>query len=125
MPVSVQSNQRTDLTVVGGVPWDMSVTIVDAKLTWPTLAELEVRCEVRDGENADDYALIADLRPFLDYVFSGNDLVIAFHASGSSTRAWRTGFYDLFVSDVGTIDERAIRPLWGSFVVTPAVTAAS
>lgn len=123
--VTVTGNDPVTIDdVVQGVPWSTTVTVVDAKLTWPSLDDLEVRSEVRDGPSL-DYALIADLRAFMDVSFDGDDLVIAISASGSHTRAWRSGYYDIFVSDVGTVDARAIRPLHGEFVVASAVTAAS
>lgn len=54
--------------------------------------------------------------------FDGNDIVISLALTGEDTRELQSGFYDVFISDVGPTDARAIRILHGLFKVTPATT---
>jgi hypothetical protein len=47
--------------------------------------------------------------------------------TGAETRelAQKSGYYDMFLSDVGVTDARAFRILYGPLSVAPAVTSAA
>jgi hypothetical protein len=114
----------TTLTIQAGEPYARRIRVVDGKNIWATLDLFEVRCQVRDGDS-EQYPLVSDLSIYFTPSYDLNDIVIDIAMTGQQTRTVGPGFYDVFLSDVGAVDARAIRILDGNLVVLPAVTAGS
>lgn len=112
---------ETDLTVQAGEPYNRQIRVVDGKTIWSSLADFEVRSQVR-GRQSVTSRLLADLGESMTAAFDGNDIVISLALTGQDTYALSSGFYDVFLSDVGVVDARAIRVLHGKLDVTPATT---
>jgi hypothetical protein len=112
---------NNDLTMTSGRPLSQIIRVVDAKLIWPTLVELEVRAQLRTGKTSND-ALIANLHDYMTWDFDDDDLVITWTMTGEQTRdlyalTWgelKRGYFNVIVSDTGTEDARAL--------VVPTVT---
>lgn len=112
-----------DLTMVQGVPFSRQIHVVGGTAVWPTLASVEARAQVRRGEEVSS-PLVVDLTPFLTVRIDSLDLVVDMSLTGAQTRAIpRSGFYDLILSDVGTVDARALKILSGKLHLETTVTA--
>lgn len=117
-------SEPTKLAVQAGVPYNRVVRITGGKSVWPALADFEVRSQIRAGRY-EGTALRYDLTPHLTAALDGNDITIALSMTGQETRSLVGGYYDMFVSDVGGTDTRALRVLHGQVVVEPATTSAA
>lgn len=117
----------TPLVVTAGLPYKRRFRVVGAKAIWPTLAEVEVRAHVRAGRQPTT-ALLVDLRPYLtlssDVGIAVNDILGELTMTGQQTRTLVSGYYDVVLSDVGAVDARAVRVLFGEFAVQTLVTGA-
>lgn len=113
----------TTLTVQAGEPYSRRIRVTDGTDIWPDLDDFEVRCQVRSG-TSERYSLLDDLTPFLTPDIDGDDIVIDLAMTGADTRAAKSGYYDLILSDIGETDVRAIRILDGRFEVEPVITSA-
>lgn len=116
----------TDLTMTRGLPFRRSVRIVDGTSLWPTLDDFEVRMQARTGQG-ETYPLVLDFTPHLTPSVDGADIVVDISLTGEETRALAEsqGYYDMLVSDVGVVDEEAIKALDGRLTIGPTVTTAS
>jgi hypothetical protein len=105
----------TKFTLTAGRPFSQSIRVKNAKNIWPTLDLLEVRAQMRSGMGESD-ALIANLHDYMTCAFDENDLVVTLSMTGEQTRElynrqWgtlRRGYFNIIISDVGTVDSRAI-----------------
>lgn len=117
----------TDITVVAGEPFARKITVTGAASVWPTLDTLEARSHVRSGRS-EAYPLLYDLTPHLEVTIVGGDVVVDLQLNGSETRALAAtlraeAHYDMFVSDVGPTDERAVKIQFGRVTIESNVTA--
>lgn len=102
------------LELIAGKPFARVILFKDGKDTWPTLAEFEVRCQLRFNE-ATSSKLIANLHPFMTPSFQDDDIRVDWSMTGKQTRTlydavWghnKTGYFNIIVSDTGATDERA------------------
>lgn len=116
-------SEPVDLNMQAGEPYARRIRLTDGKTTWATLGDFEIRAQVRAGRNT-TAPLKADLGPHLTPSYDANDIVIDLSLTGAETRAQAGGYYDLFISDPGADDARAIRLLHGVVRVTAAITDA-
>lgn len=114
----------TDLTVIGGQPFTLRVRMKAGIDMWATLDLFEARMQVRDRPN-EWGKLLNDLSDYLTTSYDGDDVLVDLAMTGQETRALRSGFYDMFVSDTGTTDTKAVRLLYGTFTADRAITAAA
>lgn len=123
---------NNELTMTSGRPLSQVIRVVDAKNIWPTVEELEVRAQLRTGKSTSD-ALIANLHDYMTWVFDVDDLVISWTMTGEETRdlyalTWgyfKTGYFNVIVSDIGTVDGRALVVPTVSLKAVPTTTTAS
>lgn len=115
----------TAFNLKAGVPYSRRLRITDGTLVWASLDDFEVRWQVRTG-TSDKYPLVFDVTPFLTVSLDDSDIVIDLAMTGADTRAAKSGYYDVLVSDVGTVDARALPPIaYGRFDVEPVITSAA
>ena len=107
-----------------GVPYAQTIRVTGAKATWPTLDAFEVRAQVRSGRT-ETSPLKDDLARFITASFDDDDILLTVSLTGQDTRAFKDGYYDIFISDPDTVDARAIRVLHGEITVNPAITDAA
>lgn len=112
----------TRFDVKAGLPFARRVRITDGKNIWTDEGDFEARMQIRAVDRADG-ALRFDFTPFLSQSIDANDILIEWNLSGSQTRELKEGYYDLMISDVGEIDTKAIRVLYGYVNVIPAMTS--
>lgn len=117
---------QASLELVAGEPYSARITVTDGKDVWATADLFEVRSQARRYQ-AETSTLIADFTPSLTKGYTANDIVITLTLTGEQTRqiAGKSGFYDMFISDVGLTDAKAFRILYGPLSVANAVTSAS
>lgn len=116
----------TDYELIAGESWPRGggfneVFLEDGKDFWPGIDDCEVRAHVRAGKTTED-DLILDLSPKLQKEFVDNDIRIYWTLTGAETRQPLAGFYDLFISDVGATDAKAIKLDEGKIKVKPSIT---
>ena len=111
----------TDLTLVGGLPYSRRIRVKKAAITWPTTNDFEVRSQVRVSASK-SATLKATLTPYISASVDGEDIVLDLHMNGGSTRTLSGGYYDIVLSDKGSMDSRAIRVLGGKLTIQPLVT---
>jgi hypothetical protein len=117
-----------DLKVVQGVPLSRSYRFVGAAATWPGAAGCEVKAQVKARPGS---PVLLDLTPFLSapaVVASGEgagvDIAVVLSMTGADTRTVTLGgMYDLILSDLGTVDARAVK-VSGSVSVEHTITDA-
>lgn len=117
----------TDIALVAGEPFARKITVTGATAIWPTLDLLEVRSQVRSGRSETN-RLLYDLEPHLAVSIVGVDVVIDLTLTGAETRDLNdvlgdTAYYDMFISDVGPADVRALKIQFGKVGVESNVTA--
>jgi hypothetical protein len=104
-----------NLGMTAGKPFAQSIRITDANNLWDVLETLEVRAQLRAGKSTNT-ELIVNLHEYMTWVFDEDDLVITWVMTGEQTREiyelkwgpFKTGYFNVIVSDTGTVDERAI-----------------
>lgn len=116
-------SEPVDLNMQAGEPYARRIRLADGKTTWATLGDFEVRAQIRASRNT-TAPLKGDLGPHLTPSYDGNDIVIDLSLTGAETRAQAGGYYDMFISDTGATDARAVRLLHGTVRVATAITAA-
>lgn len=113
-----------DLRLVGGRPLALRARVPGGKAIWSDLADCEVQGQIRATVNSP--AVAFDLTPHLTVAYDGLDVVVDVVLTGADTRSLaasaRHGVYDVFLSDVGAVDARAIQLLHGTVAVTTPVT---
>ena len=113
-----------NFVVTAGLPFSRQVRITNGKSLWATEELFEARMQIRDGEDVST-ALRYDFTPHLQKSYDGEDILVRWDLTGAQTRALKSGFYDLIVSDVGPEDAKALPPLlYGRFKVETLVTSA-
>lgn len=126
------STDPTDLTIKAGRPFAREIRAVGQAAVWPNVNAVEVRSQARIGRS-EQYPLIdpalGNLHQFMDLRIDGADVVIDMALTGADTRALAehitaNTFYDVWLSDVGTTDERALQLLEGRLIVEHTITAA-
>jgi hypothetical protein len=109
--------------VQAGEPFSRVIRLVDGATIWPTVGDFEVRAQVRE-ENTMPSKLIFDLSPHFVTSVDGVDLVATLVLNGQQTRQLKDGYYDVFFSDVGGDDSKAVRAFKGTISWVPAYTSA-
>ena len=112
--------------ITEGVPFsrDIVVTFPSDRAWWVASEEFEVLFQLREKDDTSS-TLILDLMQFVTWEFADDVVSIQIRMTGQDTRSkFRAGgFYDIFLSDVGATDARAIKLLKGRINKTPSVTA--
>jgi hypothetical protein len=114
---------ETPLEITGGLPYNRRIRVKNAALTWPTEDDFEVRSEIRVGPSSDS-RLKASLVEYITPSVEDDDILLDLNLTGSVTRTLPGGYYDIIVSDAGSMDNRAIRVLGGKLTIKPLVTGA-
>lgn len=123
---SVEVNEAVEApitNITAGLPFARRIRVANGKNFWSELTDFEVRMQVR-ASKAYTSELLFDFTPWLVTTFDGNDIVIDWNLTGAQTRAVKSGYFDLVLSDVGTTDGSAIRALSGYFKVSSTTTSA-
>lgn len=119
--------KNVPFAITAGLPFSKTflITLPAGRTWWLNREDFEVRAQIREKPDTAS-TLIVDLLDYIQITFDGVDEVgIFLQMSGEDTRKIsRSGFYDLIVSDVGTIDERAHKIVQGQARITPLVTSA-
>lgn len=113
-----------DLEVTAGLPYVRKIRVAGATTFWVSDDDYEIRSQVREAK-APTARLVYDLGQHLTGQIEGSDLVIELRMTGAQTRDLPKGYYDIVVSDIGTVDARALRVLSGKVRVSSLITAAS
>lgn len=124
-----------DLEIVQGVPYSRLYRFPGAVALWPNAQGCEIRSQVRHPEGSRQ--LVLNLTPYFSAPSvvaegegAGTDIFTILTLNGDATRLLppaskeRPLIYDVFISDVGSLDERAIRG-GGIITVEQAVTSAA
>lgn len=122
------------LTMTAGKPFSQKIRVTDGKDVWPNLGDFEVRAQLRAGRTTSD-SLIANLHESMSSSFDANDIVIDWSLTGEDTRSmfglstWpakrKRGFFNIILSDVGTVDGRALVVPTISLTMEDTTTTAS
>lgn len=115
------ASKGVDLDLVEGQPYSRVFRIVSGTNVWPTPADFEARMQVRAREDSSS-AMLYDATPKLAKSVDGTDLLVTLNLTGADTREAKAGYYDIFASDPGVIDERALRLSYGRVNKDKAVT---
>lgn len=113
-----------ELSMVAGLPYQRRFRIVSGAKIWPDLETFEVKSQIRLRKTVDS-ELLKELTPFLTSAFDGDDITVDLILTGEQTRSMVKGYYDIVISDVGTVDARAMTIASGKVKVGTTVTAAS
>lgn len=108
-----------NLTISQGEPLEAQATVTDGAARWDS--GLQVYGEIRPEAGSD--ILILDLRPYLTAVNVGADTVVTLAVPGSVTRGLNAGGrYDVFVSEPGAAQAKALRVMRGAVNLDESVT---
>ena len=112
-----------DLELTQGLPFARGYRFLDATRAWPAGAGCEARAQTRWRAAGE---VTYDLTPHLQLLVDGADIVVTLTLAGADTRLIPEGehVYDLYLSDVGGIDQRA-RRVAGTCSVAVAITSAT
>lgn len=110
--------------VQAGEPFSRVVRLLNGTSIWATTSDFEVRAQVREEQTMPS-KLILDLSPFITKSVDGVDLIATLTLTGEKTRLLKNGFFDVFFSDTGATDGKAIRAFKGTIAWTPAYTSGS
>lgn len=115
-----------DLEIRSGIPFSKSfvMTLPEGRSWWTEASDFEVLSQVRKKEDVTS-DLILDLAQFIQKTLTSPDVVlIDLVMNGAATRQLvASGFYDVIVSDAGTVDARAYRISHGKVKRYSVVTA--
>ncbi len=104
------------LNIESGIPSNMEfITTLPADRSWWLAREdFEILMQMRDAPNGKGN-LILDLTKYLTVEMTGpHTLLTTFKMAGQHTRLiCRSGYYDVVMSDVGGLDDRAVVLLRG------------
>ena len=112
-------------TITAGLPFSkiFIVTLPTGRGWWTNIEDFEVRAQVREKPEVTS-ALVIDFLPYLQYTISGNVVTISLSMNGEDTlKLYRSGYYDIVMSDVGTVDSLAFKILQGPVKRSLLVTA--
>jgi hypothetical protein len=117
--------QQFPMNITAGIPYGklVTVTLPSGRVWWTSGSQFEVLFQLREGPDVNS-ALISDLRQYLTVTYTGpNTVSIAFDMTGEDTRTLtKSGYYDMIISDVGVVDNRAFIVLSGVVYLTSTVT---
>lgn len=113
MTTPAEVEDPADLRVVQGLPLTRTYRFVGAAAVWPGAVGCEVRAQIRARSS---YPVLLDLTPYLSAPAVvaagegvGTDIVVTLSMTGADTRLVTRGVYDLYLSDDGPQDVRAMR----------------
>lgn len=112
---------ETPLNMTAGLPYNRRIRIKDGKNVWSLLGDFEIRSEVRVSESP-TATLKTTLSSFFNASFDVNDIILDLNLTGKDTRSLSGGYYDVVLSDTGSVDARAIRVLFGRLQLEQMVT---
>lgn len=115
-----------DLVVEQGVPLYKTYRFVDAVKLWPSAVGCEVRSSavLYDGVRIDLSSYFSVPSVVTEGTGTGTDIKVTLNLTGEATRRFSSnGSYDLFLSDTGVVDAKAI-VVRGSVEVITALTPA-
>lgn len=125
----------TDLEIVAGRPFAREIRAVGQAAIWPTVNSVEVRSQARIGPSEnypliDEDGTLGNLHQWMTVSIDGADVVIDMSLTGAQTRALaekitNNTYYDVWLSDVGPTDARALRLLQGRLLKESSITAAA
>ena len=113
-------------SITAGLPFSKTFIIARpaGRSWWLQQQNFEVRAQIREKPDASS-TLILDLLDYITVTYANNVITVYLQMSGEDTRKlMRSGFYDLIVSDVGTIDQRAYKIVEGPARISQLVTSA-
>lgn len=111
--------------ITSGLPFAkiFIVTLPAGRSWWTTTADFEVRAQVREKPEVTS-TLVLDFLPYLEYTIDGDVITISLSMTGEDTnKLSRSGYYDIILSDVGTVDSLAFKILQGPVKRNLLVTA--
>lgn len=118
--------KTVNLDVTNGVPFSrvIGIALPHDRDWWTAVSDFEFLMQVREKPST-NACLIIDLAPYLSWSMTDADNVLLnFVMTGNDTRKiCANGYYDLIMSDVGTIDVRAKILIAGQVRVKNTVTA--
>ncbi len=116
------------LYIKSGLPFERTivVTLPSPRDWWTISTEFEVLSQIRESKSYTS-PLRLDLKPYLTMDFDGaNTVTVTLEMTGSDTRKLNaSGNYDMILSDVNTLDNRAYEILSGQVYQEAIVTGAS
>lgn len=112
-----------DLEMTAGLPYNRRFRVVGGAAIWDAEEKFEVRSHIRQRKTQDSQ-LLKDLSPYFSSSVVEGDILIDLSLTGEQTRGFVKGYYDIVISDVGTVDARALTISSGKVKVGTTVTAA-
>jgi hypothetical protein len=112
-----------ELNIVAGLPYARRIRVTDGAKIWPSVDLLEVRSQVRVSPHWKS-TLKATLTSYITPSIEGNDLVLDLKLTGAQTRTLSGGYFDMVVSDKGSVDERGLQVIKGIIKLEHLVTGA-
>ena len=102
------SKTPVNLSIVGGLPYKRKFRLLNGTAVWPTLANFELRSQLRKQASV-DADLLLNFADYMTPTIEGADIVITLTMTGAQTRSLpATGYYDIILSDPGEDDAKAV-----------------
>lgn len=119
---------RVRLNITSGRPISktISVTLPTGRLWWLTIGDFEVRSHMREEPDMLS-PLVLNLSPYLTPAFVSTDVLeVKLDMDGEDTMlVTRSGWYDIILSDTGTVDDRLMPIVSGDIIRRTLVTTPS
>lgn len=119
----VDESQSVRFDVKAGLPFARQIRITNGKNIWATLEAFEARMHIREERDVTS-SLKYDFSPHIIKSFDVDDIVLAWSLTGAQTRELSSGYFNLLVSDIGSVDDRAIQVIFGYLNLLPTTTSA-
>jgi hypothetical protein len=120
--------KHVPMHIKSGIPYGRTITVTlpAGRDWWLDDIDFEVLSQIREASDSSS-PLILDLVQFMTVSFDGiNEVSIDLKLNGEDTRKVKSGgYYDIVISDVFAIDERAFTIVEGPVYRTSLVTSDS
>jgi hypothetical protein len=121
-------SSNVNFHIKAGLPFKKTIVVnlPTGRDWWLASEDFEVRFQIREGKS-ESSALIIDMLQFCTIEFEAPDKITVFLVmTGADTRLiTKSGYYDIIVSDVLTVDARAYSLVKGAVTMSNLISAAT
>lgn len=122
-------SKHVPFLIKSGIPFSKTIvaTLPTGRSWWNDAVDFEVLAQIREGDTYES-PLILDIAQFITTTFNplidADEVTLELFMTGADTRLVTTsGFYDIILSDVLAVDDRAIQVVNGPVQRTAVVSS--